>query len=100
MYDFVRQRTDLNHEKIILFGRSLGGAVALQLGKEKKRTLNTFLNFDVLFKAAYLSEASDSIPLHSVIVENTFTSIAGMAKRLFGVFLLDYIPNWCYKNVV
>jgi len=22
-----------------------------------------------------------------------------MAKRLFQVFVLDYVPNWCYKNV-
>ena len=38
--------------------------------------------------------------LHAVIVENTFTSIPDMAKRLFQVFVLDYVPNWCYKNVV
>ena len=39
-------------------------------------------------------------PLLCVIVENTFTSIPDMAKRLFQVFVLDYVPNWCYKNVV
>jgi pimeloyl-ACP methyl ester carboxylesterase len=33
VYDYVRKRTDLNQEKIFLFGRSLGGAVALHLGK-------------------------------------------------------------------
>ena len=38
--------------------------------------------------------------LFAVIVENTFTSIADMAKQLFHVFLLDYIPILCYKNVV
>ena len=32
VYDFVRQRQDLNQEKIFFFGRSLGGAVALHLG--------------------------------------------------------------------
>lgn len=32
VYDFVRQRPDLNQEKIFFFGRSLGGAVALHLG--------------------------------------------------------------------
>ena len=33
VYDFIRQRPDLNQEKIFFFGRSLGGAVALHLGK-------------------------------------------------------------------
>lgn len=33
VYDFARGRTDLNQQKIFLFGRSLGGAVATHLGK-------------------------------------------------------------------
>ena len=33
VYNYVRKRNDLNSEKILLFGRSLGGAVALHLGK-------------------------------------------------------------------
>ena len=33
VYDYTRKRQDLNQEKIFLFGRSLGGAVALHLGK-------------------------------------------------------------------
>lgn len=33
VYDYVRKRQDINQEKIFLFGRSLGGAVALHLGK-------------------------------------------------------------------
>jgi pimeloyl-ACP methyl ester carboxylesterase len=32
VYDYVRKRNDLNQQKIFLFGRSLGGAVALHLG--------------------------------------------------------------------
>lgn len=32
VYEYVRKRSDLNQEKIFLFGRSLGGAVALHLG--------------------------------------------------------------------
>jgi len=80
VYEYVRKRTDLNQEKIFLFGRSLGGAVALHL-------------------ASHLAQTNATPPLHSVIVENTFTSIPDMAKRLFQVFVLDYVPNWCYKNV-
>ncbi|CAF0998244.1 unnamed protein product [Adineta ricciae] len=80
VYDFVRSRNDLNQGRIILFGRSLGGAVALHL-------------------AAYLAENEASPPLHCVIVENTFTSIPDMAKRLFQFFILDYIPTCYYKNL-
>ncbi|CAF4896164.1 unnamed protein product, partial [Rotaria socialis] len=63
------------------FGRSLGGAVALNL-------------------ASQLAQTNPTPPLYAVIVENTFTSIPDMAKRLFQVSVLDYVPNWCYKNVV
>ncbi|CAF1238336.1 unnamed protein product [Rotaria sordida] len=80
VYDYVRKRTDLNQEKIFFFGRSLGGAVALHL-------------------ASHLAETNETLPLYCVIVENTFTSIPDMAKRLFQVFIIDYIPTWCYKNV-
>ncbi|CAF2928655.1 unnamed protein product [Rotaria sp. Silwood2] len=80
VYDYARKRTDLNQEKIFFFGRSLGGAVALHL-------------------ASHLGETNATIPLYCVIIENTFTSIPDMAKRLFQVFLLNYIPTWCYKNV-
>lgn len=40
VYEFVRQRPDLNQEKIFFFGRSLGGAVALDLGKTIIRLKN------------------------------------------------------------
>ncbi|CAF5214529.1 unnamed protein product, partial [Rotaria magnacalcarata] len=39
------------------------------------------------------------LPLHCVIVENTFTSIPDMGKRLFQIFVIDYIPHWCFKNL-
>ncbi|CAF4661630.1 unnamed protein product, partial [Rotaria magnacalcarata] len=62
----VRKRNDLDQNKIFLFGRSLGGAVALNL-------------------ASQLSQTNATPPLYAVIVENTFTSIPDMAKRLFQV---------------
>ncbi|CAF0990898.1 unnamed protein product [Rotaria magnacalcarata] len=80
VYNYVRKRNDLDQNKIFLFGRSLGGAVALNL-------------------ASQLSQTNATPPLYAVIVENTFTSIPDMAKRLFQVSVLDYVPNWCYKNV-
>ena len=99
VYDYVRQRTDLNQEKIVFFGRSLGGGVALHLGKSII-SIKIIIFFFLFLIAAHLSESDAIPPLYAVIVENTFTSIADMAKRLFQVFILDYIPIWCYKNVV
>ncbi len=51
-------------------------------------------------KASHLAQTNPTSPLYCVILENTFTSISDMAKRLFQVFVLDYVPIWCYKNVV
>jgi hypothetical protein len=99
VHDYVRKRNDLNQEKIFLFGRSLGGAVALHLGK-KISSRSLFSYFILRYLASHLAQINAIPPLHSVIVENTFTSIPDMAKRLFQVFVLDYVPNWCYKNVV
>ncbi len=100
VYDYVRTRTDLNQDKIFLFGRSLGGAVALHLGKNKIN--NKYPNSSLFFfrKASHLAQTNTTSPLYCVILENTFTSISDMAKRLFQVFVLDYVPIWCYKNVV
>jgi hypothetical protein len=50
--------------------------------------------------ASHLAQINAIPPLYAVIVENTFTSIPDMAKRLFQVSVLEYVPNWCYKNVV
>jgi len=80
VYDYVRRRTDLNQEKIFFFGRSLGGAVALHL-------------------ASHLAQSNATPPLYAIIVENTFTSIPDMAKQIFQVFVIDYVPIWFYKNV-
>jgi abhydrolase domain-containing protein 13 len=61
---FVLDHPKIDNSKIILFGRSLGGAVA----------------FDV---ARYAQ--SNNIPIAGVIVENTFTSIAAMVDHLMPV---------------
>lgn len=45
VYDFARGRNDLNQQKIFLFGRSLGGAVAIHLGK----TTNFSNEFKIIF---------------------------------------------------
>lgn len=76
--DYIFTRSDINQQKLVVFGRSLGGAVAI-------RTCSV---------PYYASRVA------CLVVENTFTSIPEMAHTLFDVRLLSYIPDWCYKNKV
>ncbi|XP_067005113.1 protein ABHD13 [Anabrus simplex] len=74
--DYLASRQDVNHKEIILFGRSLGGAVAI----------------DVASRPEYSSK------IWCVVLENTFTSIPDMAKVLIGWRLVNYLPLCFYKN--
>ncbi|XP_065160536.1 protein ABHD13 [Atheta coriaria] len=74
--DYLYTRTDINHNEIIVFGRSLGGAVAIDLA----------------------SRVEYSEKIWCLVVENTFTSIPDMAKVLLQWRLLNYLPLLCYKN--
>ncbi|XP_019865001.1 protein ABHD13 [Aethina tumida] len=74
--DYLYTRNDINHSEIIVFGRSLGGAVAIDLAKRED----------------YSSK------IWCLVVENTFTSIPEMAKVLLGWRLLEYFPLFFYKN--
>lgn len=74
--DFLLSRPDINHDMIIVFGRSLGGAVAVDLSchpEYRKRVA-------------------------ALILENTFTCIPETARVLFNVWVIRLLPNWCYKN--
>lgn len=73
---FLRNHDQINQDKIILFGRSLGGALAINL-------------------AAKNSHNSD---VHSIIVENTFTDIRGMASVLINKDLATYAPSFFIKS--
>eukprot|EP01047_Picozoa_sp_COSAG01_P063891 COSAG01_NODE_8360_length_2817_cov_3.679176_1_plen_300_part_00 len=64
--DALRERSDVDTGKIYVFGRSLGGAVAIKLAHDNPGVLR------------------------GVIVENTFTSINSMAMALFP--FLQIIP--------
>lgn len=75
--DYLHTRHDLDHSQLILFGRSLGGAVVI----------------DVAADAVYGQK------LMCAIVENTFTSIRDMAVELVHPSV-KYIPNLLYKNKV
>lgn len=72
--EFLMSRDDIDRRRIIVYGRSLGGGVAVHLASLKKY-------HDKLF---------------AVILENTFTSIPSMAHLLFP--LTKYLPLFCYRN--
>ncbi|XP_073974481.1 abhydrolase domain containing 13-like protein Bem46 isoform X1 [Rhodnius prolixus] len=74
--DFLAARPDVNQTQIVVFGRSLGGAVAI----------------DLAARAEYASR------IWCVIVENTFTSIPDMTAALFNYNWLRYVPLFAYKN--
>jgi hypothetical protein len=57
-YDYLASRPDIDRNKIVLFGRSLGGSVAVDLATKR--------------------------PCAGLILESTFTSAQDMAKSSFG----------------
>jgi len=75
--DYLHTRHDLDHSQLILFGRSLGGAVVV----------------DVAADTVYGQK------LMCAIVENTFSSIPEMAVELVHPSV-KYIPNLLFKNKV
>ncbi|XP_035265406.1 protein ABHD13-like [Anguilla anguilla] len=72
--DYVMTRPDLDKTKVVLFGRSLGGAVAVRLASENPHRVA------------------------ALMLENTFLSIPHMAATLFSFLPLGHLPLWCYKN--
>ena len=75
--DFVLERADLNSHKVLVFGRSLGGAVAVWLA----------------------SQPTHAPHILCLIIENTFSSLPHIAAQLFNSLLL-HLPRWVYKNKV
>lgn len=75
--DYLFTRHDLDLNQIILFGRSLGGAVAIDVAADTKYSQR----------------------IMCVIVENTFTSIPQMAIELIHVYI-KLLPLFCFKNKV
>ena len=73
---YLLSRTDIDTNKIVIFGRSLGGAVAIALASNE----------------LYVDKA------YALIVENTFTSIPCMANQL--VNGLGRLPYFCFRNKV
>ncbi|RVE41688.1 hypothetical protein evm_013663 [Chilo suppressalis] len=74
--DYIMQRSDIDRSKIIIFGRSLGGAVAI----------------DLTSRLEYRNK------IWALIVENTFTSIPDMAQIILKWNCLSWLPQFCHKN--
>lgn len=74
--NYLHTRQDIDRARIIVFGRSLGGAVAVDL--------------------ACRSNNSDNI--YCVLLENSFTSIPDMAKQIIPWKGLAYLPLCFHKN--
>ena len=74
--DHLSQRSDIDPNKVLVFGRSLGGAVAIEIA----------------------SRCENREKISGLIVENTFTSIPDIARTLFSFRMVRMIPTWFYKN--
>ncbi|XP_063725709.1 protein ABHD13-like [Symsagittifera roscoffensis] len=98
--------TELGGSQIVLFGRSLGGAVAIH-----SATSQSLLNLDKTSKSNGCSASGDTnslrgenlgsadgLPVAMLIVENTFTHIADVAEVMFQIPGFTFIPRLFYKN--
>nr|CAG4648086.1 EOG090X09ZU [Moina brachiata]SVE93142.1 EOG090X09ZU [Moina brachiata] len=74
--NYLLLRQDIDHSRIIVFGRSLGGGVAVELAHKP----------------------SNSDKIACLVIENSFTSIPEMAKQLIPWKGIKYLPLWFHKN--
>jgi len=74
--DYLVSRGDIDPHKLVVFGRSLGGAVAINLASQINYSQN----------------------LRAVLLENTFTSIPEVAQAFVNCKLLRFLPNFMFKN--
>jgi abhydrolase domain-containing protein 13 len=78
---FEFTKTELRAKKILLYGRSLGGAVALQFAA----------------RVGMKEDAPDNDILQGVIVENTFTSISDMIGSVFPFLNFSFVKKFCLR---
>lgn len=77
---YLNERNDIDTNKIVIFGHSLGGGVAIHVAAK--------LQMESRYKLA------------AVIVENTFTSIMDVSTKLFKSFIpfINLLPVCVFKN--
>jgi fermentation-respiration switch protein FrsA (DUF1100 family) len=72
--NYIRQRSDVDPHRILIFGQSLGGALAL---------------------AAVAQDSQDSkVGIRAVVVESTFASYRNVAREKLGDFWLTWPFQW------
>ncbi|XP_069109983.1 protein ABHD13-like isoform X1 [Argopecten irradians] len=74
--NFLLGRNDINRDKIVVFGRSLGGAVAVWLASQP-------------FYAQHIA---------ALVIENTFTSLPDIGRTIFKIKLMDLVPELLFKH--
>ncbi|XP_038051324.1 protein ABHD13-like [Patiria miniata] len=74
--DYLHRRGDIDTRRIVVFGRSLGGAVAINLA----------------------SQTVNRGKIAGLVIENTFTSIPDMGTVIFRTGLLRWVPLFLVKN--
>lgn len=74
--EFLLGRNDINTDKIFLFGRSLGGAVAIWLASQPHYAQH----------------------IAAIIVENTFTSLPDIGRTIFRFKYMEYLPEVLFKH--
>ncbi|XP_033100697.1 protein ABHD13-like [Anneissia japonica] len=74
--DYLHTRSDIDHTKMFLMGRSLGGAVAIHLA----------------------SKVENQDRIRGIVLENTFTNIPEMGAVVIGLDFLKWLPLIFYKN--
>ncbi|XP_013784577.1 protein ABHD13-like isoform X2 [Limulus polyphemus] len=74
--EFLLQYPGIDRSKIIVFGRSLGGAVAVDLASRPEYNKH----------------------IMALVLENTFTSIPDIGRVLFNWRIVKCIPTWFFKN--
>lgn len=72
-YNWLVEQKGVRPENIILFGRSLGGAVAIELARRAK--------------------------CGGVVVESSFTSAADMGKRMFPFIPIKYLVRYRFDSI-
>jgi hypothetical protein len=72
-YDYLVKQRHIRAEHIFIYGNSLGGAVALDLAARR--------------------------PCGGVIVQSSFTNARAMARRMFRIPLLEYVPKTRFDSL-